>query len=244
MENYDAGHYYPMRLEFHKDEKTYYHIFELGNELKKNYMLVNTVTGMMELMTQAYGRNNVIMTVDFDHILRINERDVEYKPLTGDAYEYSYTASYYPGQASDFVDSQTVYEYTTDYGISDYNINYFYSGRTVNDSISYDNLYDFSIDITPYQTTSEMVIKDSRYQIAHFYLNADIYGYTHEKGNLYIDTYSTRGIMNSGLRERVIAVNGKSFHQGESVDLENLYKDISDKNHDFSKVSYTAYATI
>lgn len=239
---YDAGFYRNMAIEYHHDERTYYHIIDLGSELKEHYMMVNTVTGMMELMTMgSRGRNEIIMTLDLDHILRLDESQVGYKPLSGTRYEWNTDIVHYSGSERDFVYTEERYKDARANGMQDLNINFFFSASGLNTSAEERRIYSHRIEITPTEETAAMRLSESRYRFAYFDVSAQIYGYDGRE-NLYADSYTTsRPCAGSGLRETVQIANGKSCKPGEIIDLETIYAEYFSGERSFSDVTYKAY---
>ena len=235
---YNAKRYYNMAVEFNSEEKKYYHIFDLGNELLKNYMLECSVTGMMELMTLgSYNYVSLIMSLDFDHILAIDESTISYKPLSGDSYEYNEELSFYPGAIADFADSSAIYEYEKNNGMTNINVNFFYSADNVQSSPSNSKIYSHRIEITPINNDVDIAL--NRYNFAHFNMNARIYGYDGTK-DLYADSYTTN-IAGGGMRERTLVTTGKSFKIGDNIDVINIWNTTFGINKDINNMTYKVY---
>ena len=235
---YNAKRYYNMAVEFNATEKKYYHIFDLGDELLKNYMLECCVTGMMELMTLgSYNYVGLIMSLDFDHILAIDESTVSYKPLSGDSYEYNDELSFYPGMMADFSNTSAIYDYEKNNGMTNINVNFFYSADNIQANTDKCSIYSHRIEITP--INNDVDIASNRYNIVHFNLNARIYGYDGTK-DLYADSYTTN-LTGGGLRERTLITTGKSYKVGENVDVINIWNNTFGINKDINKMSYKVY---
>lgn len=235
----DGGYYCGVSVEFHADTGKYYHIFEIGSNINRDFVVVNTVTGMMELMTH-YGTNNIIMTIDREHIIKLTE--IDYEPLVGDAYEFNGKEfTYYAGSNSDFSYSDSVYDIMLKYGFGNRNVNFYWSAANINADYADRTIYSSRITIAPTGVTNEKTVAQSRYQFATFTSNTQIFGYDGSE-SLYADCYTTKTIINNGLRETVQVVNGRSCTVGEELSVGGLYAQYVNSEADFSEVEFQAYA--
>lgn len=236
---YHGDYYGEYSVEFHADTGKLYNIFDLGSNLKKEMMVMSAVTGFME-MANGMGYYNQILTIDYEHIVRLAE--VDYQALEGDAYEYATEMQYYPGNLSDLNAKNLSYGATTGYGVSTQMINFFYSAVNAGDSYSSRTIHSSKITVSPTAATNAVSVADSRYAIAHFTVNAEVYGYDASSGkNLYADSMTVQAFGGSAMRETVQIKSGKSCTAGETVRLAEIYAEKVDADVSFNDVQYTAY---
>lgn len=236
---YNGGTYGTFTVEYHADTGRYYSLFDLGSDLTKQYMVMSAATGYMEAVF-GNGSFNQILFIDTEHILKL--ASVDYTPLEGDAYQYEEQIQYYPGEVSDLNERNMTYTATQDYGLNTNMINFFWSAASINSSQSSRTMYSHKITVTPTVSTSATAVSDARYSIAHFNVNAQVYGYDAASGeNLYADSMTVATFGDSGLRETLMLRTGKSLDFGESINLVALYAEKVDSSYDFSNVNYTVY---
>ncbi len=241
-EYYNAKNYGNYKVEFHSDSGRYYQIFDLGKSFKRAFVVRGATTGFME-QAFAMGAYNSILTLDYEHIIKISEMD--YTPLSGSNYSYSNSIKYYAGSLDD-LNSQNLTKNAIDSsGVANEMINLFYSATTANANVSNRTMHSFSMTVTPTESTNSSTVKDSRYQIADFNLNYKVYGYNPTSGNkLYADSMTATyfGTNGSAKRENIEILNGKSLNYGDKVWLNTLYKEKVDSSGDYSKESVTIYS--
>lgn len=236
---YHGDYYGEYSVEFHADTGKLYNIFDLGNDIKKEMMVMCAVTGFME-MANGMGYYNQILTIDYEHIVRLAE--VDYQALEGDAYEYGTEMQYYPGNLSDLNDKNISYDATTEYGVSTQMINFFYSAVGAGDAYSSRTIHSSKITVSPTAETNAVSVADSRYAVAHFTVNAAVYGYDASSGkNLFADSMTVQAFGGSAMRETVQIKSGKSCTVGETVRLAEIYAEKVNAEVSFNDVQYTAY---
>lgn len=236
---YNGGTYGTFTVEYHADTGRYYSLFDLGSDLTKQYMVMSAATGYMEAVF-GNGSFNQILFIDIEHILKL--ASIDYTPLEGDAYQYEEQIQYYPGEVSDLNERNMTYAATQNYGLNTNMINFFWSAASINSSQSSRTMYSHKITVAPTASTSATAVSDARYSIAHFNVNAQIYGYDAASGeNLYADSMTVATFGDSGLRETLTLRTGKSLDFGESINLAALYAEKVDSSYDFSNVSYAVY---
>lgn len=237
-EIYNGGHYGDYTIEFHADELKYYNIFDLGNSVKKSFMVQSAVTGFMEVSMQM-GALNQILTIDYDHIIKLAK--VDYTPLSGDAYQYNSSMQYYPSGYADVNNRNMTYDAISEYGITTDMINFYFSASGLDAPVSSRSIYSSKITVSPTLATNALTVADSRYTIAHFDINTQVYGYDSTKEDLYADEMRVQTFGTNGIRETVPIRTGKSCNIGERIRLADIYAEKVDRNYDFAKVNYVAY---
>lgn len=242
-ETYNAGYYKEYAVEFHADTGRFYGIFDLGSDLKQEFMVSSAVTGFMEV-AGGMGGFNQILTIDYDHMIKLGS--VDYEPLTGDNYSYEEQIQYYPGSPTDLEDRGLIYDATEAYGLSTKMINFFFTSAGLNTAYPSRKLYSSRITVTPTAETNTQKVSDSRYSIAHFDVNSKIYGYDVKSSlangqNLYADSMTLTAFEGKGMRESVEIRTGKSLEKGETVLLSELYAEKANNDVPFSSVNWQAY---
>ena len=241
---YGGKYFGNLSVEFHADTGELYYIFDLGDDYRSPLMVFMAVTGFMEIAS-AMGSMNMIMTIDFDHILKVN--NFQYEFLEGDAYSYSREELYYPGNADDLDNNNLSKDIIEGYGISNNFINLYFSTSDFNEDMVYNrHMYSFSYSVTPKAGVNSATVADSRNRAVVFDVNTNIYGYTPDSYNrLYADSMTTTTLGGLGLRENFAVRQGKSFDKGDTVNLANIYSELSDSgNLDLSGVTWKTYAMI
>lgn len=228
-------------VEFHANTEKNYNIFYLGNSLKREMVVQIAVTGYMEVVG-GMGQLEQLLTIDYEHIIKLSE--VDYEPLTGDFYEYQSEIQYYPGDRNDVTSNEKYqnlgYELILENGLSTEMINFFYSVGSSGSTV-----YSSRIEFTPTAATNARTVSDSRYIIAEFDVNAQIYGYDITSGDrLYADSMTVQTFGSSSLRETVEKAIGKSASIGDTIRLADLYAEKVNKNFDFSLVDYKIYEIV
>lgn len=238
MPEFYSGEYYgDFSMEFHADTGRHYYIFDLGNSVKKEFMLMGATSGFMEIMG-AMGYMNLIMYVDYDHIIKV--ADIDYQALSGTAYEYASKLQYYPGSVTDLNERDLTYDATNEYGVSADLFAYYFSCGSLSDPVSARTMYSHRVTITPTPSTNAVQVKDARYKIAKFNVVNEIYGYDGE-AQLYGDSMSVNYFDGYGMRQFVSVKTGKSFRQGESVRIEEIFREKVNPFIDYSAVNAEAF---
>lgn len=239
-ETYHAGQYGDFVIEFNAETGKSYAIYDLGSDLKQEYMVMSATTGFMEY-NWGTGAGNQILSIDYDHLIKKTE--IDYIPLDGDAYSYETEMQYYPGDVSDLNEKNYTYEATEEYGLSTDMVNFFYSAPSSNSPYSQRTMYSSRITVSPKSDTTSKAISDSRYSIAHFSINAQVFGYDVQSGeNLYADTMEVSAFGDSAMRKTKAVRIGKSYNEGDTVQLASLYSEkVDSSNKDLTGVSYKAY---
>lgn len=235
---YNGAYYCDFSVEYHADTGKYYYVFDLGDSVEKSLMVVNAVTGFMEVAS-SMGYVNQILNIDYEHIIKV--KDIDYTPLSGDACEYSAETQYYAGKLTDLNDRDLTKTATDNYSLYTQLINFYYSCEDTSLPDSLKKMYSHKITVTPLSSGS--TVAEARYQIAHFYVNTKIYGYDLSE-NLYADSMTVDSLGGYGMRENIQIRTGKSLNYGTSVDLEEVYADKVNRFAEFGNVSYTAYEIV
>lgn len=245
---YHAGYYADYSMEYHADVNQMYDIYSLGNSVKKQFMGMTGTTGFMEVAGHM-GYNNQILTIKYDRMIKLNESDVNYKPLTGDFYSYQTKQSYYPGDAADLDEENLTYSAMLSYGLSTMMINYYFSAVSLDTPYTSREVYSSRISFTPTSATNAHTVADSRYSIAEFNVTANIYGYdavsSRRSGKeLYADSMTVQSYGASGMREFVKMRCGKSCSVGDTIRLSDLYKEKVNGSANFGDVDYQIYKMV
>ena len=222
QKEYIAGHYGELVIEYHVDEESqtgsYFALFDLGNNVKQNFMLCLTVTGYMEAAS-AMGYTDVVMTIDYDHIVRL--ADFDYQPLTGDAYTYTDSFLYTP--ESIIGDGDSVYDESAQNGFSFSYPNFYYCAGDIGDTSG--QMFSHRITIKPLNNGgSSQSIEESGYGVAHFETYHEVFGYETEQGNLYADVITTSQFNKTGLRESLQIKTGQSYEAGSYADINEIFR--------------------
>lgn len=225
--SFTEGSFGALTTEFHADTGKNYYIFDLGNSLKKDIMLVMSVSGAMEVLFHG-GMSKTIMTIDYEHITRLDTCD--YTPLSGDAYEFS--DKYSIGFSAD---NDEKYALMSEYGLSASYAHYYYTpalGSTEK------TMYSHKIVCAPIGAASASGAKTVAYTRC-----TDIYDYDGEQ-SLYADAMSVSALSSysyTSLRNSYQVKTGKSITQGDRVNLKDVFLEKVNPDTDFSSVSYKAY---
>lgn len=241
-EYYNANKYGNYRVEFHADSGRYYQIFDLGKSFKRAFTIKGATTGFME-QAFAMGAYNSIMTLDYNHIVKISEMD--YEPLSGNNYSYADNIKYYAGNLDDLNSQNLTKDAIDSGGVANEMINLFYSAPSINANASERTMYSFSMSVIPTQSTNATTVKDARYMIADFDVNYKVYGYEPSNGEkLYADSMTCTyfGTNGSARRENIEILNGKSLNIGDKIWLNALYKEKVNANLDFKGNNVTIYS--
>lgn len=239
---YNASYYGNYVVEFHADTGKYYQIFDLGKSFKRQFMIKGATTGFME-QAFAFGAYNFIMSIDYEHIVKVSE--IDYTPLSGENYTYGEEVAYYTGQLSD-LNSQNLTKSTLNkYGVANEMVNLFYSATNINAATSSRTMHSFRMTVSPTATTNATEVKDARNKIAVFNVNYNVYGYNpHDGSNLYADSMTATYLGSDGIarRENVSVLNGKSLQNGDKIWLTELYKEKVNAKVDYVGKNVTVYA--
>lgn len=231
-EYYNASDYINLSYEYHADTGKSYTVIDLGNDLSSQYMLLGAPTGWME-MTDS-GSATVMLKLDYAHIIRLNGVD-DYTPLSGDSYSYGSEAVYYPGNLSDLNNSVDMTETIEKYGTNTEIIDFFYSVATSGEK----QILSSKITITPDEGTANFNVTDSRYALATFNVNYNVYGYEAESGaNLWADMITINTFGSTGLREKKQIIQGKSCTASESVNLASLFAEKTGEEYSDGVTAY------
>lgn len=247
---YKGSKYGTYTAEFHADTGKYYAIFDFGNDLRQEKMIMGGMTGFMEAAS-SMGASNQILSLDYNHIVKISDEEVakEYVSLdekaSGQSYQFEETMQYYPGDKKDLNERNISFEAIKEYGIGTHLYNFFYSME--NSSVPYTkrNIYSSRITVSPTSDTKVQNVADSRYSLAHFSVNTEVFGYDYNCGeSLYADSLTIQSLGNNAMRENIEICTGKTFKRGESVKIEDLYKEKVNSQTDWEYVKYSAYRIV
>lgn len=245
-ETYKAKKYVDFSVEFHTDDYKIYSIIDLGTNFKREFGILYSVSGFMEV-AGGMGSGLQILYMDYDHIIRLSDENVDYHELSGDSYSFEASGSFYPGNYSDLNDKNLTYDETLKNGLSTKMVNFWYSASDVNAPYESRKVYNSKITFRPTDETNAKNISDARYEIAHFDIQTNIYGYDAEAGRkngeeLFYDSMSVQTFGANGMRESLKFRLGKTVNQGDVIRLEDLYREKVSKDTDFSTVQYKGYA--
>lgn len=245
-ETYRAKKYVDYSVEFHTDDYKIYSIIDLGTNFKREFGILYSVSGFMEV-AGGMGSGLQILYMDYDHIIRLSDENVDYRELSGDSYSFEASGSFYPGNASDLNDKNLTYDETLKNGLSTKMVNFWYSASDANAPYESRKVYNSKITFRPTNETNAKNISDARYEIAHFDIQTNIYGYDAETSRkngeeLYYDSMSVQTFGANGMRESLKFRLGKTVNQGDVIRFEDLYREKVSKDTDFSTVQYKGYA--
>lgn len=245
-ETYRAKKYVDYSVEFHTDDYKIYSIIDLGTNFKREFGILYSVSGFMEV-AGGMGSGLQILYMDYDHIIKLSDENVDYKELSGNSYSFEASGSFYPGNTSDLNDKNLTYDETLKNGLSTKMVNFWYSATDANAPYESRKVYNSKITFRPTDETNAKNISDARYEIAHFDIQTNIYGYDAEAGRkngeeLYYDSMSVQTFGANGMRESLKFRLGKTVNQGDVIRLEDLYREKISKDTDFSTVQYKGYA--
>lgn len=245
-ETYKAKKYVDYSVEFHTDDYKIYSIIDLGTNFKREFGILYSVSGFMEV-AGGMGSGVQILYMDYDHIIKLSDENVDYHELSGNSYSFEASGSFYPGNASDLNDKNLMYDETLKNGLSTKMVNFWYSASDANAPYESRKVYNSKITFRPTDETNAKNISDARYEIAHFDIQTNIYGYDAEAGRkngeeLYYDSMSVQTFGANGMRESLKFRLGKTVNQGDVIRLEDLYREKVSKDTDFSTVQYKGYA--
>lgn len=236
-----AGGYGEYTVEFHADKGKAYDIYKIGNDLKKEFLVVSAVTGYMEVMN-SMGTYEQVLTIDYDHIIKL--ADCDYAPLEGDAYVIEKPMQYYPGKTDDIDKGGRLHDNIMKNGLTTDIVNYYYSAESTETTPINRTVYNSKITISPTSATKANAIADSRYRIAEFKVNSQVYGYNpaKTKEKLFADTLTIQTFGSNAMREWKSAYTSVECKVNDSIKLAEEYAKNVDSNGDFSNIEYTAYA--
>lgn len=245
-ETYRAKKYVDYSVEFHTDDYKIYSIIDLGTNFKREFGILYSVSGFMEV-AGGMGSGLQILYMDYDHIIRLSDENVDYHELSGDSYSFEASGSFYPGNYSDLNDKNLTYDETLKNGLSTKMVNFWYSASDANAPYESRKVYNSKITFRPTDETNAKNISDARYEIAHFDIQTNIYGYDAETSRkngeeLFYDSMSVQTFGANGMRESLKFRLGKTVNQGDVIRLEDLYREKVSKDTDFSTVQYKGYA--
>lgn len=245
-ETYNAGRYKEYSVEFHAETGNCYSIIDLGDNLQTALVLSGSPTGFMEVAVDL-GEMHTLMTIDYEHIVKLTT--IDYEPLEGDAFIAEEEIQYYPGDIDDLNERGKTFDATEEYGLSTRMINYFFTATGLNSSYQSRTAYDSRITVAPTPSTNAQTVADSRYDIAYFSVSSEIFGYdptvAAESGEkLYYDSMTLGTFTSANMREFDEYRLGKSYREGQSVVLSELYAEKVDSDADFNTVSWQAYRMV
>ena len=107
-ETYKAKKYVDYSVEFHTDDYKVYSVIDLGTNFKREFGIMYSVSGFMEV-AGGMGSGVQILYMDYDHIIKLSDENVDYKELSGDSYSFETSGSFYPGNYSDLNDKNLTY---------------------------------------------------------------------------------------------------------------------------------------
>lgn len=245
-ETYKAKKYVDYSVEFHTDDYKVYSVIDFGTNFKREFGILYSVSGFMEV-AGGMGSGLQILYMDYDHIIRLSDENVDYHELSGNSYSFEASGSFYPGNASDLNDKNLTYDETLKNGLSTKMVNFWYSATDANAPYESRKVYNSKITFRPTDETNAKNISDARYEIAHFDIQTNIYGYDAEAGRkngeeLYCDSMSVQTFGANGMRESLKFRLGKTVNQGDVIRLEDLYREKVSTDTDFSTVQYKGFA--
>ena len=173
-ELYNGEYYGSYTVEYHADTGRYYMLYDLGKDLTKQFMINGATTGFMEIYG-AMGSYNIVMTLDYEHIIQL--ADIDYQSLSGDAYVYGSDMQYYAGNLADLNETDMARDAVEDLGLSTMMVNYYYSATSANAPLAQRTMYSHSFTVTPTESTNAYTVADSRYRLAYFDVTTKVYGY-------------------------------------------------------------------
>lgn len=243
---YKAKKYVDYSVEFHTEDYRIYSVIDLGTDFKREFALMYSVSGFMEV-AGGMGSGIQILYMDYDHIIKLSDENVDYRELEGDRYSFETQGSFYPGDYADLNEKNLTYEETLAHGLSTRMVNFWYSVASDNTPYPERRVYNSKITFRPTAQTNAGDVADARYGIAHFDIRTDIYGYDVQTGRgggeeLYYDSMSVQTFGYNGLRESVNFRLGKTVETGAVIRLEELYREMVSGENDFSAVTYQGYA--
>ena len=239
-ELYNGEYYGGYTVEYHADTGRYYMLYDLGKDLTKQFMISGATTGFMEIY-DAMGSYNIVMTLDYEHIVQL--ADIDYQSLSGDAYVYGNDMQYYAGTLDDLNETGIASDAAEDLGLSTMMVNYYYSAASANAPLAQRTMYSHSFTVTPTESTNAYTVADSRYRLAYFDVTTKVYGYDPSEGeNLYADSMTVNTFGGSGLRETVQIVNGKSLEAGDRIWFSELFAEKVDANGEFASANIIIYS--
>ena len=245
-ETYKAKKYVDYSVEFHTDDYKIYSVIDLGTNFKREFGVMYSVSGFMEV-AGGMGSGLQILYMDYDHIIKLSDETVDYKELSGDSYSFETTGSFYAGDYSDLNDKNLTYDETLKNGLSTKMINFWYSASGENAPYAARKVYNSKISFRPTDETNSKNVADARYETAHFDIRTDIFGYNAEESRkngeeLYYDSMSVQTFGGNGMRESSKFRLGKTVNKGDTIRLEDIYREKVSKDADFSLVRYKGYA--
>lgn len=243
---YKSGKYKEYSVEFHASDGSCYSIVDLGDNLRTALVLSGSPTGFMEIAVNL-GEVHTLLTIDYEHIVKLTS--IDYEPLEGDAFISEEKIQYYPGVLEDLNERGKAFDATEEYGLSTRMINYFFSATGLNSSYQSRTAYDSRITVSPTASTNAQTVADSRYNIAYFTVLNEIFGYdpaaVSESGErLWYDSMTLGTFTDANMREYAEYRVGKTYRQGEQVNLAELYAEKADSSADFNSVGWQAYRMI
>lgn len=244
-ETYQAKKYVDYTVEFHTDDYKIYSIIDLGTDFKRQFGVMYAVSGFMEV-AGGMGSGVQILYMDYDHIIKLSDDAVDYRPLEGDSYSFETADSFYPGSYADLNQKNLTYAQTLQNGLSTRMINFWYSASGADAPYPSRKVYNSRITFRPTDETNARNVADARYEVAHFRVSTDVYGYDAETARqngeeLYCDSMSVQTFGYNGLRESVRCRIGKTLEAGTVIRLEELYREKVCADADFSAVTYRCY---
>lgn len=236
---YGAKYYGDYAMEYHADSGKFYNIYDLGSNLDSSYMTMNAVTGFMEVAS-GMGYNNLILRIDYKHMTKLAE--VDYEPLSGDSFQYETNIEYYPGSTNDLVKRDMNYDLMKENGLVTEMVNFYFTAPFLGLSTNDYKQCSSRICVTPTKGTNSQTISDSRYRMAYFTVNHQIYGYDYKsEDKLYADVMGVTSMSDDGMRYNREIKNGKSCEVGDVIRLSDIYNTKCDSKTDFSSVLWTVY---
>lgn len=239
---YGGEYYGNLSVEFHADTGELYYIFDLGTDYRSPMMVYMAVTGFMEIAS-AMGSMNMIMTIDYDHILKVP--NYEYDFLEGDAYRYTREELYYPGSVGDLSDQNLAKELVEEYGISSNFFNLYFSTSDYREDFFLNrSMYSFSYTVTPKSGSNASTVAESRFRPVVLDVDTKIYGYIPDSNQfLYGDSMTATTVVGLGMRETIPVGQGKGYAPGDTVNLAEIYADFAQSdNLNLSGVTWKAFA--
>lgn len=233
----EADSYGTLTYEFHADTQQYYYLIDLGSSAKQDVIYYGASTGPMELLF-GMGASEHRLVLDTTSIVRITS--FNYEPLEGDAYIYTGEVQHYSGNAEDI--SSQYYDSLADYSLTTALYNFFYSSG--DNGETGDKVYDCKITVLPTAQTSATSLKDARYNLAHFNVVTQVYGYNVKDMDLCGDyiKYTTLKDSSESLRGVCEIRNGMTVQKNTRISMRDLYAETCNPDGDFGNVSYKAYS--
>jgi uncharacterized repeat protein (TIGR02543 family) len=230
----NAQNFGSLSYEFDCNTGKYYYVFDLGNQINVDLLLVGCSTGAMTEMFNM-GPTYKRLVIDYSSMVRVST--IDYTSLTGNCYSYTTTQAFYLYTDFDSLKDNTIYDAEQNYGMSNDLVNVFYGS---NDGNKISELYSTKVIIKPITTTN---IQENKGNIFTFELTFECYGYdpATAKAPLYGDYISWQTFSNYSQRYTKRIELGYEASENENIDIYTLYRSKVDDTLLDEKLKYKAY---